>query len=91
MARKPRQTEVPGTERPKDEELSAACADLKDLRTKRTKLKEKLDASAERLEEMMIEKGIEVYVDAELELKVTLSDLKKLSLTEFKVKETSVE
>ena len=86
-----KQTEIDGTERPHDEEISAAIEDLKDLRTQRTDVKGKLDAASERLQELMVAKGLTEYIDAELRVKVTLSDKTQLSLVDFNVKETTLD
>ncbi len=88
--RQKKQTEIDGTERPHDEEISAAIEDLKGLRTQRTDIKAKLDAASGRLQELMIAKGITEYIDAELQAKVTLNDKTLLSLVDFKVEETSI-
>ncbi len=85
------QAEIPGTERPHDEELSSAIADLQELRAQRTEIKGKVDSAAQRLEEMMNSRGITEYIDPELEAKVALSESTRLSLTAFKVKETSLD
>lgn len=86
-----KQTEIEGTERFHDDEISAACEDLKDLRTKRTEIKAAHDAAVERLIEMLTERGLEEYVDPELQVKVTVSEKTRLSLREFKIRESTVD
>ena len=85
MGRK--QIEIEGTERPHDDEISAAIEDLKDARTKRTAAKAEADAATARLVELMLAKGIDEYIDPELEAKVTVSEKTRLSLREFKVRD----
>lgn len=85
------QTEIEGTERYHDEEISAACEDLKDLRRKRTEIKAAHDAAVERLTEMLTAKGLTEYVDPELEIKVSVAEKTKLSMREFKVRDPNVE
>lgn len=86
-----KQTEIEGTERFHDDEISAAIEDLKDLRKKRTQIKADHDAAVERLKGMLVERGLEEYIDPELEAKVSVSDKTTLSLREFKVKESTLD
>lgn len=85
------QTEIPGTERKKDKQLSAAIEDIQELRTKRADAKVKLDSASERLVGMMVKKGLTEYIDPDLKAKVTIADKTNLSLVSIKVKETSVD
>jgi len=85
------QTEIEGTERFHDEEISSAVEDLKDLRRQRTEIKAKHDAAVERLTEMLTARGLSEYVDPDLEAKVTVAEKTRLSLREFKVKESSLD
>ena len=72
MARARKQKEIPGTERKRDEEIATAAEDLHEVRTERMQLTTKETAAAQRLVEIMERKGVETYVDEELQIKVTL-------------------
>ncbi|MEM9194319.1 MAG: hypothetical protein AAGF12_34400 [Myxococcota bacterium] len=80
-----KQTEVPGTERQIDTEISDAAERLHKVRTARMKLTDKETAAAEDLIEVLERKGVEEYVDEDLELKVTLRKGKdRVSVTKLK-------
>lgn len=83
----PKQTEVPGTEREYDEDISAAVETMKKLRMRRTKLKEQYDGAVDRLKGLMRAKNMKTYFDPELEAKVTITEGTKLSLIKFVVKD----
>lgn len=85
-----KQSEIPGTERQRDEQLAAAADDLHDVRKRRMKLTEKEAAAAERLIEMMQEKDVDEYIDEELELRVRLKLGKnRVSVTQWNPEETA--
>lgn len=82
MARK--QTNIPGTEHKLDPELSKAAEDLHEVRSERMSLTKQEADLAERLIGIMERKGVEVYADPELEIRVTLKPGKsKVSVTAF--------
>jgi aspartate aminotransferase-like enzyme len=69
--RKPKlQQEIPGTERPRDDELDAAAEDLSEAGTKLSKAHERREEAAERLLALMSKKGLSVYVAEDQKLRV---------------------
>lgn len=70
--RRPKQTEIPGTERPRDEELDAAAEDVAEADAKRSKAQGEANEGRLRLLSLMKAKGVTRYVseDRKLEIKV---------------------
>jgi hypothetical protein len=84
MAKK-KQTEIPGTERVHDTEISAAAEDLHEVRARRMKLTEEETAAADRLIRLLHERKIAAYVDEELNIRIALKPGKeRVSITRFK-------
>lgn len=89
MARKKKQTEIPGTERVVDEAVSDAAEALHLVRNQRMKLSEQESEAAETLLTVMREKGLESYVDEDLELRVIIKHgADKVSVTKIKPSST---
>ncbi len=84
-SRKKRQTEIPGTERQVDEELSDAAERLHSIRTDRMELQTKEAGAQAELLELMRQRKMESYIDEDLELKVTVRHGEdKISVTKLK-------
>lgn len=82
---KRRQTEIPGTERPRDDELSDAADALHKVRKSRMKLTQKETEAADKLLDLMRSKKLTEYVDEDLELRVTIKEGKtRVSVTGLK-------
>ncbi len=92
MARKKTQAEIPGTERAVDEDVSDAAEALHRIRTERMDLTQKESVAAGELIAVMREKGLETYVDEDLEIKVTLRQGRdKVSVTRLKTEDAEVD
>jgi hypothetical protein len=72
MPRKKKQTEIPGTERQRDDEIALAAEDLRDVRARRMALSEEETAAADRLIDLLRKKKRDVYVDEEGGYRVAL-------------------
>lgn len=80
-----KQTEIPGTERQYDEEVSDAASALHKIRTQRMKLTAKESEAAEKLLELLRARKLDSYVDDDNELRVTLRPGKdRVSVTKIK-------
>lgn len=92
MARKKAQTEIPGTERPKDEELSAAAQDLADAGGTLSEAHKRRDETADRLIELMRKKGVTTYVDEDAKIRVDLrTGADKVRVTRLEKTEAAVD
>jgi len=67
-----KQTQIPGTERVVDAELSAAAEHLQSVRAERMELSEQETAAANALIAHMIERKLDSYVDEDLGIRVAL-------------------
>lgn len=85
MAKKgPKNLELKGMERPRDEELDAAAEDVAEADSKRGKFQEQADEGRERLLGLMRKKGLSVYVTADESLRVELKGGKdKVSVRKY--------
>jgi hypothetical protein len=69
-----KQTEIPGTQRKRDKQISAAAKQLYDLRADRTDAQRRATEASENLVAAMRKKGVSVYVDEELAIRCLLKE-----------------